>query len=193
MATAALVPFALSTKGKSPLERDLPEEELVYKSLADASQGCFSVDEVRVIRRLFDRADEDGNRFVDTQELNSALRNLHENVATRVIEEVLKESDGESKWSFPAFVHMMRVRLTSDERIHLIAMEEEYIRSMGIDQEEQKSLQQFRSFREERRKSSLVAKPHIPADGGDARHAVVRRTSAPNDVEEYKREFGFAE
>lgn len=190
MTSTSFVPFMLSTKGKSPYEKDFPEEEAVYKSLAEASQGCFSTDEVRIIRRLFDRADEDGNRFVDTSELRGALKSLHENVATRVLEEVLKESDNESKWSFPAFVHMMRVRLTSDERIHLIAMEEEYIRSMGIDQQEQKSLEQFRSFREERRRSSVLKKPAQEGSGAsDDRHQA-RRSSLPNDVDEYKREFG---
>lgn len=188
---ATFAPFQLSTKGKSPHEKDFPEEEAVYKSLSEASQGCFTVDEVRIIRRLFDRADEDGNRFVDTVELRSALKNLHENVATRVVEEILSDSDSESKWSFPAFVHMMRVRLTSDERIQLIAMEEEYIRSMGIDDEEKESLVQFRTFREERRQSAIMSHKRSADSSltGDDRHAV-RRQSIPNDVDEYKREFG---
>lgn len=185
----AFTPFQASTKGKSPYEKDMPEEEAVYKSLAEASQGCYTTDQVRVIRRLFDRADEDGNRFVDTVELRGALKNLHENVATRVLEELLADSDSESKWSFPAFVHMMRVKLTSDERIHLIAMEEEYIRSMGINDEEQKSLEQFRSFREERRRSTILKKPSDAGVEHVDRHPA-RRPSMPNDVDEYKREFG---
>lgn len=183
----AKVPFEYSTKGLPALQKDLPAEENVYKSLADASQGVFTVDQVRVIRRVFDRADEDGNFFVDKEELRLALKNLHEGVATRVLEEILQESGTESKWSFQAFVHMVRMRLSSDERIHLIAMEEEYIRSMGIDDAEQESLQQFRSFREERRKSNLN-KP--PAVATDRQAAAVRRASVPNDVDEYKREFG---
>jgi Ca2+-binding EF-hand superfamily protein len=189
---ATFVPFQLSTKGKSANEKDFPEEEAVYKSLAEASQGCFSIDEVRIIRRLFDRADEDGNRFVDTLELRTALKNLHENVATRVIEEILTDSDSESKWSFPAFVHMMRRRLTSDERIHLIAMEEEYIRSMGIDDEEKESLVQFRTLKEERRASAISHKRSAENSysGEERLPAATRRQSVPNDVEEYRREFG---
>lgn len=181
--------FQQSTKGKSPLVRDMPEEEEVYKSLADASNGVFTVEEVRLVRRVFDRADEDGNRFVDKNELRLALQHLDENVATRVLEEILKDPTSENKWSFPAFVHMMRVRLTSDERIHLLAMEEEYIRSMGIDQEEQKSLEQFRSFREERRKSTAL-KPPSPNVERHHLNTLNRRQSIPNDVDEYKREFG---
>lgn len=189
---ATFVPFQFSTKGKSAHEKDYPEEETVNKSLAEASQGCFNIDEVRIIRRLFDRADEDGNRFVDTVELRTALKNLHENVATRVIEEILNDSDSESKWSFPAFVHMMRRRLTSDERIHLIAMEEEYIRSMGIDDQEKESLEQFRTFREERRASAVSSHKRSAENSysGEERLPAVRRQSVPNDVEEYRREFG---
>lgn len=187
MSEFAKVPFEYSTRGFSPLQKDLPEEEAIYKSLADASQGVFTVDQVRVIRRVFDRADEDGNFFVDLVELKLALRNLHENVATRVLEEILTSSGHEDKWSFPAFVHMMRLKLSSDERVQLIAMEEEYIRSMGIDNAEQKSLEEFRSFREERRKSQMLK----PLNHSDRPHPPARRPSLPNDVEEYKREFGY--
>lgn len=186
MTAFAKIPFEYSTKGVSPLLKDLPEEESVYRSLSEASQGVFSVDQVRVIRRVFDRADEDGNFFVDIAELRLALRNLHENVATRVLEEILASSGHEDKWSFPAFVHMMRLKLSSDERVQLIAMEEEYIRSMGIDDAEQKSLEEFRNFREERRKSQMLK----PQTLTDRPHPPPRRQSHPNDVDEYRREFG---
>jgi len=184
--TFAKVPFEYSTKGVSPLLKDLPEEEEVYRSLAEASQGVFSVEQVRVIRRVFDRADEDGNFFVDLSELRRALQHLDDNVATRVLQEILASSGHEDKWSFPAFVHMMRLKLTSDERVQLIAQEEEYIRSMGIDDAEQRSQEEFRQFRDERRRSQLL-KPSVTTDRPQPSP---RRPSLPNDVEEYRREFG---
>lgn len=254
--------FRTSTKGKPSFLVDSPEEEAVYRAIVAASQQTMTLDDVRLMRRIFDRADLDGNRFVDREELQVALKTVDEgDLASRVLREILLDDQAaattstasshatattgsspgsghpphaqkrrhaaerqvlrDSRWSFPAFVFLLRAKLSNDERLKLLTKEEEFLREMGVTSEERSSMEEFRQGREERRRSSLLhqfLKHHggdeaapPPLAGGESNSpskrlqqpnelsdSETRRRSlgsgslnrAPNDVEEYKREFG---
>lgn len=171
---------------RSAMVKDSEDEEALYKSLSDASHGCYSIDQVRLIRRVFDRADKDGDGFVDHNELEQWLLQIGNEVSTRVLKAVLDAEQG--KLSFHHFVDLMRHRLSEDEALQLMAMEEEYIKSMGIDEEEQRQMEAFRQGRDSRRSSRIEfdAAPHDPAP----RVHHPPHSSKPNDVDEYKHEFG---
>ena len=176
-----------STHGKLATEKDTPRDEDLYQSLADASHGCFTLDQVRLIRRVFDHADADKNGFVELHELEAMLCTIGDSVATRVMKEVIEHcdrEDKESRWSFSSFVLMMRIRLSNDETLKLLTMEEDYIRSMGIDQEEQQAMEVFRKNRDVRR-SSLGSQSNLKPNRLPKHHQ-----HKPNDEVEYRHEFG---
>ena len=183
--------------------KDTVEEEATYASLATASNNCFTVDDVRLIRRMFDRADQDNNGLVDRKELELLLSTL-DDASRKLIEAVLKDELAEQSWSFPAFVHWTRVKLSSNDRLKLMTQEIEYIRSMGIDKAEEVAQKEFSSHREERKKSMASLHEHEtqqqqqqPLQNNLSNSQMHRRqsrtyanSSVPNDVEAYKTEFG---
>lgn len=178
------------TEGKSPQVKDTFEDETMYVELAKASHGAFSHDQVRLIRRVFDHADVDKNGIVELHELENMLLTIGDSVATRVMKEVLARAPRESVipgWNFSNFVRFMCEKLTSDEALKILTMEEDYIRSMGITEEEQKDMAEFRKNREVRRSSvSLGGRRNSKPNNRQIQH----RPSMPNDVIEYKHEFG---
>ena len=239
--------FRTSTTGKPSYLLDTPDEEAVYRAIVAASQQTMTLEDVRLMRRIFDRADLDGNRFVDREELRLALKSVDAgDLAGRVLQEILLEQGsngkveergesaardssslstkrkhaerkvlGDTRWSFPAFVFLLRAKLSEDERLKLMTKEEEFLREMGVDREERIAMEEFRDGREERRRSSLVqqylkdhnhnqAATSPPKAGGGGSRSLEHsestsrrmsdsRASIPNDVEEYKREFGIVE
>ena len=191
-------PFSYSTAGKPAEMRDTLEEEATYASLATASNNCFTVDDVRLIRRMFDRADQDNNGLVDRKELELLLSTL-DDASRKLIDAVLTDESAEQSWSFPAFVHWTRVKLSSNDRLKLMTQEIEYIRSMGIDKAEEVAQKEFNSHREERKKSlanlheHAAASDHQLSSSSNAQRRQSRtyaNSSVPNDVEAYKTEFG---
>ncbi len=188
-------PFAYSTAGKPPEMKDTPEEELTYLSLATASNNCFTTDDVRLIRRMFDRADTNGDGIVNCTELAALLSSLGD-VSGRLIKAVLDDDAEDQQWSFTAFVHWTRVKLSSDDRLKLMTMEIDYIRSMGIDRSEEQAQKEFSSHRAERKKSQGNLLTHHDSSesmgySGARRASKTYSNSAkPNDVDAYKSEFG---
>lgn len=182
-------PFSYSTAGKPPTMKDLPEEEKMYLSLAAASNQSFTVDDVRVIRRIFDRADLDNNGFVDRAELEASVLSTLDVASKKMITAVLEEDNAESSWSFPAFVHWTRVRLGSDGRLKLMAQEIGYVRSMGIDRDEEEAQKHF-SREKDKRKMSSGELTHPKPDMARRVSKSYANSTVPNDEDAYKREFG---
>lgn len=170
----------------SQLPYDTVEDEVLYAKLVKASRSLFNVDQVRLLKRAFNRADKDRNGIVETAELELMLKTISSDVTSRVVKELIDACEHQAL-SFPAFIQLLCSRLSTDEALLLLAMEDNYIRSMGIDAREQREFEAWRLKKDERRRSSACA-PLKPNNRTSR-----RASTEANDVAAYVEEFGLGE
>jgi hypothetical protein len=180
---------------RSHKDLDGPEEEALYRALAEHSDSAhtkLTLDQVRLIKRMFDRSDKKQQGYLQREEIESMLLSVGDDVAHRVLRDLINSDI--SRLTFPDFVRTVQSRLSVEETVRLMDLEVEYIQSMGIDtqqlqqMENFKATKQLRSFRSQHKEHVLGSDP-----GRRSSVTAERRPSAPNDVEEYRKEFGFEE
>ena len=182
-----------------------PEEEQLLRTLAAHSDDVhqkFTIEQVRSIKRLFDRADTEKTGTANSGELRDILLRIGDETAHKILKELVAR--GVERLTFPEFVRTFQARMSADDACRLMDLEVQYIQSMGIDTKELQQMEDFRATKLERSRresnsgisQSSSSTTHNNSSSGLQRHSssVTRRTSSmPNDVDDYKREFGLEE
>lgn len=171
-------------------------DEALYTDIIKASHHVFTRENVHHLRKMFDAADREKKGTIFAHELEEILKHISDDAHARVMQDVLERSQNQSM-DFRGFVQLLLYQLTSNEQLRLMTAEEEYIRSMGIDKNEQHQLDSWRQHRHDRLQGSLRrdSNPELAGAKKPDEHSMSmsgshRRASLPNDVDEYKHEFG---
>jgi hypothetical protein len=173
---------------------DTPEEELLYRTLAahsDDTHTKFTHEQVRLIKRMFDRVDTAGKGEVGTHELQDMLLRVGDDTAHRVLKDLI--ASGAERLSFPDFVRTFQKRLTVDEACRMMDVEVTYIQSMGIDTKQLEQMEHFRATKGERRNSQHMSSNSLLGSGDHSRDNSQRPSVSGEKADiltEYRREFG---
>lgn len=186
---------------KSPRLKDDPTSEKLYAHLSATSRRALTVDQIRLMHRMFSRADENSNGALEHNELEKFLLTMGTELTHRVMRVIVADAHerhidlSARGLTFIEFVAILEDKLSHDETLRLMTMEEEYLRSMGIDDEQREEILEFRKHKPERKASVDGMHAHLAA--GTELHKSDRQerraSTVPNDEEEYRRSFGLEE